>query len=228
MGIPIWHTDQRKLSNSCFSDRFQQRLVGSFGLPGKSTTLCFMKNPSIHVLILAGLAATTSIALGQKDRPELGRAIPPEIIARFDADGDGILNDSERRAAREAMARQRAEGNKPRPERDKPRPEGDKPRPEGDKPRPKGDKPRPEGIKPRPEGDKPRPEGDKPRPERDKPRPEGDKPRPEGEKPRPDREAKAARAMEEKMRRFDTNRDGAIDEVERRAAREAMAKERGE
>lgn len=50
------------------------------------------------------VAAMTSLIAGakaeedKKDRPH--RKLPPEIIEKFDADGDGKLNEEERKAVR--------------------------------------------------------------------------------------------------------------------------------
>ena len=49
---------------------------------------------------MTGLIGGVHAEEGKKDRPE--RKLPPEIVDKFDKDGDGELNEDERKAAREA------------------------------------------------------------------------------------------------------------------------------
>ena len=58
------------------------------------------------MIAVAVLLSTASIANAQapeggEKKPE-HRQMPPEVIAKFDKDGDGKLNEEERKAAREA------------------------------------------------------------------------------------------------------------------------------
>ncbi len=106
----------------------------------------------IAVAAAAAAGFSTAAEEGAADKPkatgERPAGPPPEVVAKFDKDGDGKLNDAER-----------AEAQKDRPQRPDGKGKGKgKGHPEGDKPgegkvRPEGDKPG-EG-KVRPEGDKP-------------------------------------------------------------------------
>jgi len=69
-----------------------------------------MKHPNL-IIALAGLTALTATASAEEDAQRPQAPNRAEIIAKFDADGDGILNETERQAAREAMAK-RAEEEK--------------------------------------------------------------------------------------------------------------------
>jgi hypothetical protein len=73
--------------------------------------------------------------LDEAERKAAGAARKAEFLKKFDKDGDGKISAEERKAIAEAMKNRR--GRKP---------EGRKPRPEGRKP--EGRKPRPEGRKP--------------------------------------------------------------------------------
>ena len=79
--------------------------------------------------------------LDEAERKAAGAARKAEFLKKFDKDGDGKISAEERKAIAEAMKERRD------------RPEGRKPRPEGRKPGAR--KPRPEGGKP--EARKPRP-----------------------------------------------------------------------
>lgn len=60
-----------------------------------------MKTKSLIVAMATmGLIGISQAEEGKKDRPQ--RKLPPEIIEKFDKDGDGELNEDERKAAREA------------------------------------------------------------------------------------------------------------------------------
>ena len=60
--------------------------------------------------LLAGSVITASAQDGERrpGPPRGDRQLPPELIKKFDADGDGKLNEEERKTAMEAM-RERAE-----------------------------------------------------------------------------------------------------------------------
>jgi hypothetical protein len=60
-----------------------------------------MKTKTLIIAVaMTGLIAGVQAEEGKKDRPE--RKLPPEIVEKFDKDGDGKLNEDERKAAREA------------------------------------------------------------------------------------------------------------------------------
>jgi uncharacterized membrane protein YebE (DUF533 family) len=61
-----------------------------------------MKTPT-QILILAGLTAIASAS--PADRPAQQRPIAAAIIAKFDADGDGVLNEAERKTARQSVGK---------------------------------------------------------------------------------------------------------------------------
>ena len=67
-----------------------------------------MKLPIITCSIAALLGATTiTSAQGDAAADRPARPMPKEIIEKFDADGDGKLNETERKAARTAMEERR-------------------------------------------------------------------------------------------------------------------------
>ncbi|MFM2242137.1 MAG: hypothetical protein RLZ97_992 [Verrucomicrobiota bacterium] len=74
-----------------------------------------MKTTPIITLLalLAGSTITASAQNGGRPQgpPRGDRQLPPEVIAKFDTDGDGKLSEDERKAAREAF---RAEAEKRR------------------------------------------------------------------------------------------------------------------
>lgn len=70
-----------------------------------------MKTKSLIVIAATfGLIGAAHAEEGKKDRP--ARKLPPEIIAKFDKDGDGKLDETERKAAREGRENMMAERRK--------------------------------------------------------------------------------------------------------------------
>jgi hypothetical protein len=79
-----------------------------------STDTTMKTTPIITLLaLLAGSTITASAQNGGRPQgpPRGDRQLPPEVIAKFDTDGDGKLSEDERKAAREAF---RAEAEKRR------------------------------------------------------------------------------------------------------------------
>jgi len=120
------------------------------------------------IAVLAGLAMASGNPEEGKGKKHRGHAVIKQLIEKFDKDGDGKLDEEERKAAgaarkAEFLKKFDKDGDgKIGPEERKAiaeefkgrrghRPEGRRPRPEGGKP--EGRKPRPEGRKP--EGRKP-------------------------------------------------------------------------
>lgn len=75
-----------------------------------------MKPNIITTTLVLAIAGSITAAAQEGDRPgppREGRGLPPEILEKFDKDGDGKLNEEERKAARDAR---RAEMEKRRQE----------------------------------------------------------------------------------------------------------------
>ena len=66
-----------------------------------------MKTRILYTALAAFAVSSISASAQEGDRPK--REIPPEVIAKFDKDGDGKLNEDERKAAGEARKAQMAE-----------------------------------------------------------------------------------------------------------------------
>ena len=66
-----------------------------------------MKTNTFIVIVAAiGLSGIAHAEEGKRERPP--RKLPPEIIAKFDKDGDGKLNEAEREAAKAARGEMEA------------------------------------------------------------------------------------------------------------------------
>lgn len=70
-----------------------------------------MKTNTLIILAATiGLSGASYAEEGKKERPH--RKLPPELIAKFDKDGDGKLDEAERKAAREGREEMMAERRK--------------------------------------------------------------------------------------------------------------------
>lgn len=70
-----------------------------------------MKTSTLIIIAAAiGLSGAAHAQNGKGERGE--RKLPPEILEKFDKNGDGKLDEEERKAAREAMAEMRANREK--------------------------------------------------------------------------------------------------------------------
>jgi len=123
----------------------------------------------------------------------------PERLKRFDKNGDGKLDDAERKAAREAI-------EKARRERGTPPAEGGR---------------RGRGTPPAGRG---RRGGEGTPPQRGRRGGEGTPPARGGEGTPPQRRGRGAGELPERLKQFDKNGDGKLDEAERKAARESVGR----
>lgn len=102
-------------------DRTVSRVIGA--LHGGSQFAFLPVNKPIHpfkpmklkitlLAILAGLVVTSPNASAQENRRErggFGRQLPPELLKKYDADGDGKLNEAEMKTWREAREKENLE-----------------------------------------------------------------------------------------------------------------------